>query len=55
MQDAVNGLYPRIVAAYMDGLVAPNHTTFIMLETLSKLTPERNGEFLRYDGKALPW
>ena len=35
MQDAVNGLYPRIVAAYMDGLVAPNHTTFIMLETLT--------------------
>lgn len=35
MQDAVNGLYPRVVAAYMDGLVAPNHTTFIMLETLT--------------------
>ena len=35
MQDAVNGLYPRVVAAYMDGLVAPNHTTFIMLETMT--------------------
>lgn len=35
MQDAINGLYPRVVAAYMDGLVAPNHTTFIMLETLT--------------------
>ena len=35
MQDAVNGLYPRVVAAYMDGLVAPNHTTLIMLETLT--------------------
>ncbi len=35
IQDAVNGLYPRVVAAYMDGLVAPNHTTYIMLETLT--------------------
>ena len=35
MQDAVNGLYPQVVAAYTDGLVAPNHTTFIMLETLT--------------------
>ena len=35
MQDAVNGMYPPVNSAYMDGLVAPNHTTFIMLETLT--------------------
>ena len=35
MQDAVNGMYPPVFAAYTDGLVAPNHTTFIMLETIT--------------------
>ena len=35
MQDAVNGMYPPVFAAYTDGLVAPNHNTFIMLETIT--------------------
>ena len=35
MEDAVNGIYPPVISAWMDGMVAPNHTTFIMMETLT--------------------
>ena len=38
-----------------DAPMMPDEAAVYILETLSKLTAERSGEFLRYDGKALPW
>ena len=54
IQDAVNGLYPPVVAAYMDGLVAPNHTTFIMLETLTGYHKRNHAYDSRILGYTLP-
>lgn len=51
-------MHPGWLKTEMGGDEAPmqaDEAAVIMLETLSKLTPERSGEFLRYDGKALPW
>ncbi len=51
-------MHPGWLKTDMGGEEAPtlaDEAAVILLETLSKLTPERSGEFLRYDGKALPW
>ncbi len=54
MQDAVNGLYPGIPGAYMAGLVAPQHTTFIMLETLTGYHKRNHAGDMRMLGYELP-
>lgn len=54
MQDAVNGMYPPIVSAYMDGMIAPNHTTFIMLETLTGYHKRTHAYDSRILGYTLP-
>ena len=54
MQDAINGLYPPVVSAFMDGLVAPNHTNFIMLETLTGYHKRTHAYDSRMLGYTLP-
>lgn len=54
MQDAVNGIYPPVISAWMDGLVAPNHTTFIMLETLTGYHARNHAYDSRMLGYTLP-
>jgi hypothetical protein len=54
MQDAVNGLYPGIPGTYMAGLVAPQHTTFIMLETLTGYHKRNHAAQTRTLGYELP-
>lgn len=52
MQDAVNGMYPPVFAAYTDGIIAPNHNTFIMLETITgyhKRTHPFSSDILGYN------
>lgn len=55
---SVFAIHPGWLKTEMGGEEAPmlaDEAAVSILETLSKLTPERSGEFLRYDGKALPW
>ncbi len=54
IQDAVNGLYPPVVSAYMSQLIAPNHTTFIMLETLTGYHKRNHPYDSRILGYTLP-
>jgi len=35
MQSAINALYSPVSSMYNDGIVAPNHNTFILLETIT--------------------